>query len=158
MEQKSYKKGFTLIEAIVYMALFFIIIGGAMVTTYGIIESVNAGTNHVILQEEANFLLRKVDWAMTGATAVTAVASPPSLSITKTGLPLLKFDVSGTNFRLTRGAGSPVILNSSSISLSNLSFTPTGGGVGVTTAFTLTTVQNGRNVSENFSTTKYLRK
>ena len=38
-----------------------------MVATYQIIQSTDASTNQIILQEEANFLLRKIDAAITGA-------------------------------------------------------------------------------------------
>ncbi len=149
------KKGFTLIEVIIYLALFSIVIGGGMVATYQILGSSNSSSNQVILQEEANFLLRKIDWGMTGATVATPATIPPSLTITKAGYPTLKFDLNSTNLRLTRGAGLPLSLNSSSISVSGLSFIAIGNGI--TTQFTLTTVQDGRNVSQTFSTTKYLR-
>src|ERR1700757_2708202 len=119
---KKNNSGFTLVEMIIYLALFSIVIGGGMICTYQIIQSTDAGTNHVALQEEANFLLRKVDWALTGANTVSTVSSPASLTVTKTGLTVV-FTVSGTNMRLTRGAGSPVVLNSSDIAVSNLTFT-----------------------------------
>ena len=159
--KNSKNRGFTLIEVVIYLALFTIIIGGGMVSTYSIIESTNAGSNQVTLQEEANFLLRKVDWALIGASSVSVIISPPTLIVTKTGLPTLLFDLNSSNLRLTRGGASPVILNSSNTKVSNLSFTHiTGGGKpdAITTTFTLTTAQNGRNTSQIFTTTKYLRK
>lgn len=145
------KTGFTLIEIIIYIALFSIVIGGGMVATYSIIQSTDNGTNHVILQEEANFLLRKINWALTGAISFTIGSN---LSIAKDGTTLV-FDLNSGNMRLTKG-GVISILNSSSISVSNLTFTPVGAN-GITTTFTLTTVQNGRNTSQDYSTTKYLR-
>ncbi len=155
-------KGFTLIETIIYIALFAIVIGGGMVATYNIIESTNAGTNHVVLQEEANFLLRKINWALTGATSICSTGS--KLVITKitpvscpTSANLISFDLNGSNIIITKGTSSPVILNSSSITVLALSFALTTIGTGVKTQFTLTTVQNGRKASQIFSTTKYLR-
>ena len=155
--QKS--RGFTLIEVIIYLALFSIIIGGGMVATYHILQSTDAGTNHVILEEEANFLLRKIDWALTGSTLV-AVPTSSTLQSTKNidGVStLLTFNFSSPNLTLKRASGSANTLNSSSISVSALTFQKTVIGNGVKTSFTLTTVQNGRNVTDNFSTTKYLR-
>jgi len=143
--------GFTLIEVIIYIGLFSVIIGGGMVATYGIIQSTDNGSNHVILQEEANFLLRKVNWALTGAESFTTGSS---LSIVKDGITLV-FDLDSENMRLTK-ASVTSILNSSSISVSNLTFTTVKTN-GITTSFTLTTAQNGRNITQNFSTTKYLR-
>jgi len=152
MSKESKKKsGFTLIEVIIYIALFSIIIGGGIVATYEIIQSTDSGTNHVVLQEEANFLLRKINWALTGATSFTLGSS---LSIVKDG-DIYIFDLNSGNMRVTK-TGVTSILNSSSISVSNLAFTLTGTN-GITTTFTLTTAQNGRNTTQDFSTTKYLR-
>src|SRR4051812_4410040 len=83
--------GFTLIETLLYIGLFAIVIGGGMIATYQIIQSTEASKNHIILQEEANFLLRKVNWALAGATSVTANAN--SLVIVK--------NISGTSTILT---------------------------------------------------------
>jgi hypothetical protein len=129
-----------------------------MVATYQIIQSSDSGTNHVILEEEANFLLRKINWALTGATDVTNTSS--TLTSTKNidgASTVLTFNFSSPDLTLQRSSGSPVTLNSTSISISNLTFEETTTGNGITTAFTLTTVQNGKNVTEDFSTTKYLR-
>jgi len=167
---RKYKKntGLTLIEIIIYIALFSIVIGGGMIATYQIVESTEAGTNHVILQEEANFLLRKVNWALTGATAVTVsggrLETTKNIGGTST---TFSFNLCSGNLTIKKGAGktcssSPIILNSSSIEVTATSlFTKiTGGGKpdAIKTSFILTTEQNGRNISQDFSTTKYLRK
>ncbi len=147
---KSQSKGFTLIETIMYLALFAIIIGGGMVAAYQIIQSAATGTNHVIMEEEANFLLRKIAWAMTGGK--TANPSATSLAVTKYDGTVLTFSynsVAGTV------ALNSTILNASSVTVAAMSFATAGNG-GVTTTFTLTTMQNGKPVTESFSTTKYL--
>lgn len=157
--------GFTLIEALVYIALFAIIIGGGMVAVYQIIESTNASYNHVILQEEANFLFRKINWALTGAERVESPSSNQLVISDKPGFPPLTFTQNGDKLTLQRSTNAAVELNSGSIAVlgSSLSFTgiditPTDGVFeGVTTIFTLETEQNGRQASQNFSTTKYLR-
>jgi len=167
---ESYRKnsGFTLIEVIIYIGLFSIIIGGGMVAAYGIIEGTDAGSNKIVLQEEANFLLRKINWALTGATLVnvsgTRLESTKEVGgVSKT----FSFNLCGDNLTIEEGAGrtcanSPIILNSSSIEVAatTLFIKTTGSGKpdAITTNFTLTTTQNGRNSSQIFSTTKYLRK
>ena len=149
--------GFTLLETLIYLFLFTIVIGGGMIAAYNIIEGTNAAYNHVILQEEANFLFRKISWALTGATAIST-PSATSLSVTKTGSPDLLLDFSDPNIRLTQGLGSAVVLNSSSIKVSGVLFAiETGALDKVTTSFTLTTVQNGRPATQDFTFTKYLR-
>jgi len=155
--------GFTLIETILYLALFAIVIGGGMAAAYNIIQTTDANSNHVILQEEANFLFRKIDWALTGVTAITANTSTLVTTKPISGVSTqLTFALSVNTITLQRGTGTAVVLNSASIAVSALSFTKTAGGNGkpdsVTAAFSLITAQNGRGASQDFSLTKYLRK
>ncbi len=153
------QKGFTLIETIIYIALFAIIIGGGMVAAYQIIQATEASNNHIILQEEANFLLRKINWALSqpaigfgiGSSVLTVSSSPP-----------LTFDLDCSNPNACNLRLNAIILNSSAVKVSSLSFcntscVPSITSNGVTTSFTLTTMQNGRPASQGFSTTKYLR-
>jgi prepilin-type N-terminal cleavage/methylation domain-containing protein len=142
--------GFTLIEVIIYLALFSIVIGGGMVATYQIIQSKDSGANHVIMEDEANFLLRKINWALTGATPPISPLPASTLTVSKSGTNYT-FDLNSNNLRLNN-----IVLNSSSIKVSNLSFTSPGTN-GITTSFTLETMQEGRKVTQPFSTTKYLR-
>ena len=148
------QKGFTLIESIIYIALFSIIIGGGLVATYQIIQSVEASQNHVILQGEANFLFRKIQWALTGATAVD---SPNTYTLNITKGSTLIFTKNGENLTLNG-----TTLNSSSIIVNLFSITKvTGSGArpdSVIVNFTLSTFQNGKVASQSFSMTKYLRK
>lgn len=165
---KKFSVGFTLIETLLYIALFSIIIGGGMIATYQIIEGTDAGKNQVILQEEANFLLRKINWALTGATNISIPSSSTptnNLVLTKNinGIETaLTFNLSGNNLTMKRQSAPAIILNSNSLKVSNLLFTKmpeiSGRPDGVITDFTLTTFQNGRNTTQSFSTTKYLRK
>jgi len=178
---KHPSNGFTLIETLLYIALFAIIIGGGLIAVFQIIQSTDANRNQAILQEEANFLLRKVDWALTGATAIT---TPPNTTPTTTlvvnkiiggSSTVLTFGINANDpvcpanyICLKRGTGASQLntnlypLNSTSISISGLSFqrsVPVSGKPdAVTTSFTLITVQNGRTSTQAFSTTKYLRK
>ncbi len=149
--------GFTLIETLIYMALFAIIIGGGMVAVYQLIQGADASYNHVILQEEANFLLRKIDWALTGATSADIVSSNLVTQKPILGSNVqLTFSLSGNNLTLQRGSAGANVLNSSSIVVSGVSFTKNAQG-GFKTDFTLTTFSNGKPASQSFSTTKYLR-
>lgn len=177
----THNPGFTLIETLLYIALFAVIIGGGMIAAYGIIEATNANTNQIILQEEANFLFRKIEWALTGsATIITPATATPTSNL------VVDKNIGGVLTRLTftknvsdpvcpvnylclkRGLGASQLnanlnqLNSSSFFVSNISFTRTlavnGRPDAMNAAFTLITVQNGRAASQDFSFTKYLRK
>ena len=157
------KKGFTLIESLIYLALFAIIIGGGMVATYQIIQGTESAHNHVILQGEANFIFRKIDWALNGATSITTPsdATPTTnLVVTKNigGIPTqLTFSLSGADLTLERGSSGANILNSSSITVDIISFMQEPAD-SITTDFALTTSQGGKSASQSFSTIKYLRK
>lgn len=161
--------GFTLIETIVYMALFSIIIGGGMVASYQIVQATDASHNHIILQEEANFLFRKINWALAGATSAN-VPSNNTLESTKNSA-TYTFNLCGGNLTLQTGLGktcsdSPITLNSSNLTVSPTSpsislfkkTTIPGKPDAITAIFTLTTIQNNRNTSQNFFITKYLLK
>lgn len=172
---KKKQSGFTLIETLIYIVLFTMIIGGGMVAAYQIIQATSGGTNHVVMEEEANFLLRKIDWALTGLGSSSSITSPSStgttLQVTKDingTATQLTFCLVGNNLYLQRGA----TCNASSTQLnsSNVSVTPTSPNTfifkrvtaanqpdGIMISFTLKTIQNGKNVTESFTTTKYLR-
>ena len=159
---KSIKnRGFTLIETIIYLALFAIIIGGGLVASYQIIQGTDAAFGHIILQGEANFLFRKINWALNGATSIiTPPNSAPTadLIVNKDiagSATQLKFTLEDKNITLERNSSGVKVLNSSNITVDSLSFKqdPINS---ITTDFTLTTFQNGKPVSQNFSTTNYL--
>ncbi|OGE82152.1 MAG: hypothetical protein A3B10_02355 [Candidatus Doudnabacteria bacterium RIFCSPLOWO2_01_FULL_44_21] len=138
------ENGFTLIETLIYIALFTIIIGGAMVAVYQIIESTNRTNERVVIQEDVNFLLRKLDWALTGASAVSATAT--TLTVTKGGSNLV-FELTGDDLTLDTKP-----LNSSFVKVepvAGIVFTYDSGERKVTTVFTI----NGRQVDQ----IKYLK-
>ena len=154
--------GFTLIETLIYLALFGILVAGIGAATYAIVESAGRDQTRVTSQEEAGFLLGKLNWALSGASSITVTAS--SLTVNKFSFasnPLV-FDLSANKLRLKEGAGTATDLNSDAVKVINLAFTdiPAAGGKpeGVTAAFTLrSTTPRGTTVDQDFQTTKYLR-
>lgn len=161
----GHQSGFTLIEALIYLALFGFIMGSLSVAVYGLVEASGRGDTRVVMQEEGGFLLGKIDWALSGASSLTVVASPPSLAVTKYGFganPLV-FNMASGNLRLQQGGGAFVNLNSSSVQVLNFTVTNSaaanGKPQGVTVAFTLRgTTPKGVTIDQNFTTTKFLRK
>jgi type II secretory pathway component PulJ len=63
--------GFTLIEALVYLALFTLIMSGAFAGAYQIVEHSNRTRVEIAHNEELQFLLRKMEWALGSASDVT---------------------------------------------------------------------------------------
>ncbi len=140
--------GFTLVETIIYIALFGIIMGGAVVTTYQLMIGSNDIGYRTEIDQEASFLLAKIDWALTGAkaTAIT-VPGPTTLTITT---PAITFELNGTNLTLNGET-----LNSDSVKVEAVGTSPVfekiplGGQTLIKTTFTL----DGRT----YRATKYLR-
>ncbi len=71
----THHKGFTLIEAVIYLALFSILIGGAVVAAYSLFDAATRSGTRTMLKEENDFFLSKIDWALSGAEAVTVPAA-----------------------------------------------------------------------------------
>jgi type II secretory pathway pseudopilin PulG len=165
------EKGFTLIEALVYLGLFALIMSGFLVAVSNIFQTTDRTQTKAMLQEEGDFLLAKINYALTGASNVTlptTVTPGNSLSLTKAGTTLtFTYDTSNPNNKKLN-------LNSSTLNNLNVSV-ETGGSIfshtcsstpcssapleSVTASFTLQTkTPNGFTYTEGFQTTKYLRK
>ena len=160
---KHKKNGSTLIETLIYLALFSIIIGGVLVSAYQIIEASTQSQENALIQEEGHFLVAKINWALTGATNISPT-SATVVDITKFGFsdnPITFDGSSDTDLQISTSApSSAAILNSNSVKIEGVSFTYTAP-VGERPAqldatFTVTSKLTGQ--SQVFSTTKYLRK
>jgi hypothetical protein len=150
-------RGTTLIETIVYLALFVILFGGAVVAAYNLIESNGRTQTHVLLQEEGNFLVGKINWVLSGVESVQM----PGTNLSGSTLKVVKYSPSTLNpLVLTLNSGNmtlstnndpnPPTLNNTNVTISNLSFTQiyTGGTnpISVKFSFTLTAkTQNLKN-------------
>jgi hypothetical protein len=143
------------------------VIGGGLVATYGIIEGSNRSANQVALAEEGNYLLRKVDWLLTGIDAGGILepvsGSGATLKVKKIGITepfILALD--GTNLTLNRGANPPPIpvLNNSSVSITALNFeriSNPGEPEAIRATFTLHSQIAGIQDDQDYTITKYLR-
>ena len=151
--------GFTLIETIIYAALFSVIIGLTVGAVYQIIEGSEDLQKNIIADAEAHFLTRKVEWALTGVSIINSPASGlagASLSLDKVGYaqnPVV-FDLDSNNLRVKKGLANPVILNSGNVAISDLQFEHLAAGLYRPAAIRVSFKVNG----EPFSTVIYLRK
>lgn len=166
--RKENRAGFTLIETLVYIGLFSMIIGGAIISAYNIFESTNRNQTKAMVAEEGIYLIGKINWALTGATSVNVPFSN-QLSVTKFGIPStdnpLVFDDSLGEMRLKRGANAPQVLNNANVMVNNLIFVHTvssGDGItleSISASFTIDAkTPEGLQFSEDFHTVKYIRK
>ena len=108
-------RGFTLIETLVYLALFALVISGMVVAAHLLFATSDRYQSRAMMQEEANFIMAKIGWALNDASS--ASVSGGALTITKYALPSVVVDSLGNNARVDSE-----VLNSSNVKVDNLSF------------------------------------
>ncbi len=141
---KKNSRGFSLIEVIIYIALMAFLMGAGISAAFFIIDSSQKNKADVNVQAEGNFILRKLDWALTGATDVSL--SGTTLTVTKTGGPYV-FSYDGSKYFRLGG----VNLSSSLVTVSGVVYAI---DIAPPKKVTVTFSVNGKA----FSMTKYLRK
>ncbi len=133
MKNINTKKGFTLVETMIYIALFGIVIYGAFVGAYNLLEGGKRNINTAKIEEEGTFINRKINWALTGATNVTVTSGGTKITITRPDLgpqsPLV-ISETGSNMTITRGTGSETELNNDRFHISGTQFVYTAGAGG----------------------------
>lgn len=163
------RKGFTLVETLVYAAIFGIMISFVIVSLYQTIDSGKGNAGRVEVENETDFIMRKISWAFSGAAAIiepSAGASSSRLSLDKYNYPQnpIVFDVASGTARISRGGSPAAPLNSSNVSITDLTFTrfPVSGGqpegVEIALSMIVSSTANAPRSSTSVETTLYLRK
>ncbi len=156
--------GFTLLEVIIYIPLFAILVGSGVFAAYNIIESSLKNQAMFVVYDEGNYLLSKINWAVQGSTEIiTPVAGTPGsiLKVTKTDGSNISIKLVGKDIVISYGNSDPIILNNSNITISNLSFDNQVSSISqlVKSSMTITVLtDDGKTFSQDFSSTKYLRR
>jgi len=158
----KYHNGFTLIEVIIYIALFSLLMGAAFVTAFQVIDSSSRLSTKDTVQEEGNFFLRKMDWALTGidpslTPMIAGTGCSQTLDVTKTDSTINHVvvrlnTVNGVNYiEMQKNAGTFYPISTANVSVTCLKFSLVlGTPVGITATATINGI--------DFSTTKYIRK
>lgn len=146
-------RGFTLLETLLYFALFAVIAGGGVAAAGGIVGTAARSADRVASAEEANFLGAKIDWLLTGSD-ITEPATGTSniLIVQKTGVGTIGLEPAGTDAALTRGDGVPHILNASDMRVTTLEFTRDDAAT-LTARFTLSSTSSGPTINQDFELT-----
>ncbi|HEY4496643.1 MAG TPA: hypothetical protein VI432_00645 [Candidatus Paceibacterota bacterium] len=124
----SNQSGLTLIETLIYSILVAGLLAGALISVYQLLEGSEELNLITTTEEEANFILRKIQWALTGIDSINFPGPGDSDSILITNKinyaqnPIL-FQLDGTDIKMSRGGGSLNSLNSSRVTIENLLFT-----------------------------------
>ncbi len=155
-------RGFTIIEVVIYIALFSLLMGSAFITAYQIIDGSQKLNTKTTTQEEGMFVVRKLTWAITGMDpAITPVVGgslpcSQTLQVSKLNYPNnpIRFRRTGNLIEMSEAFGSYVPISTANVSATCLKFRlipPLGTGpYGVSATSTLNNV--------DFAVTKYLRK
>jgi hypothetical protein len=80
MTKGTTSSGFTMIETLIYLALFTIIMTGLIASAFMVIQNADKTSAKVGAGEEINFVLKKFDWVLTGADSSTLSISGGKLS------------------------------------------------------------------------------
>lgn len=71
----KYNLGFTLLEMIIYIALFSIMIGGLIMTSFMLVQNSHKTESRITVQAEMNFVLKKIDWVINQAKDIDTPTS-----------------------------------------------------------------------------------
>lgn len=150
------QNGFTLIEVVIYLALFAILFSGAVVAAYSVLET--SGKNHTraMMQEEGEFMLAKINWAVSNAKTITT--SPDGQTLTADDLKFSKL-AGRSELTLSISGGAPEPLNNDATEIEGLFFTHLYNPEGASVVFALSgNNPGGTTMVATFSTSAYLRK
>lgn len=158
--------GFTLLETLIYIALLSFFLSSLLGITYQSLQSTQKISDQISLQQEANFLIRKMDWALTGAKNV--VATNPTVinatTTTATEIRINRYDATTPIYLNYNSASSTMEiqvpadpafypLNSSNAAVNSTLFTITTNTLGTATTVDVSLMLNG----QPFELKKYLR-
>ena len=165
---QRYVRGITLVETLIYLALFTIVVGGLVASAYALFESSDRNQTKAMLQMEQDFLIAKIDWALDGAESIS-VPIDSRLSVTMWDASIrnpVQICLSSTAMRLSlQGVSCETlgdVLNNTNVHISNLIFIHTkSAGIDaserVEAGFTISaTTPNGMTISQIASTTRYI--
>jgi type II secretory pathway pseudopilin PulG len=155
------QSGFTLIEAIVYLALFAIMFSGIVTAACCIMETSGKNQARAMMQEEGEFLTAKINLAVFNAKS-TYINSPDVITMTAwNGATSTIAAIEGNLIHVAAGA-EPVMLNNSNTRIDGLDFKivdPAAAAAGIEYHFNLASlVPAGMKLVSKFGSTAYFRK
>ncbi len=139
--------GLTLIETIIYIALFSLMLTGVLLSVFAIIDGARRTTSHSATQEEGSFVMQKISWALDGETAPIVSGSGCNQTLT-TSKASVRLHASEIEMQETLGSYLPI--TSSNVVPSCVQFRVFG--VKPTSVAATTTIDG-----VDFAFTKYLR-
>ena len=159
IKENKYKNlgGFTLIETIVYIALLSLMMGGVLAVTFQLMTSTESVNTKTSTAEEGNFVLRKINWVLTGLDptippTVTGLGCAQILTTTNNwSSTIIKRDTTNNSVLVQEGSGGSFLpVTNDTASTTCLRFELISGTpAGVSATATINGI--------DFATTKYIR-
>lgn len=101
-------QGFTLIEALIYIVLFTFIIGAGVASAFYLIQDTDDLRREAFAEAEANFVLRRIDNLISGATSVSIISGGEGISV---GGSSIELDDANNQVTFDGGAGAIDLLS-----------------------------------------------
>jgi len=123
----STRHAFTLVESLVYSALLAFFIGAAFIVTTQVLENARKDRSKLEVSEEAEFIMKKIEWALIDASTTTipmAGTSSSTLKVLKYGFAEnpLEFRLQDESVELKRSTGAFTRLNNTRVKVTGLTF------------------------------------
>lgn len=117
-------KGFTLIEVIIYIALFSLLLGTAFVTAFQLIDNSGKLGIKSTTKEEGNFVIRKFIWALTGVGTITTpfAGTTNNLEVTKYDGNQIEITLVGTKIKIEESTGPDDFITTENVKATELEF------------------------------------
>jgi len=149
--------GFTLIEMLVYTALFGLVFSGLLSACFALIENLDASKTKAIVQQEGDFILAKIDWAADNAHS--AAVETDSLILTNPDHIdyIIEYDAASDSQNIKLDGQ---ILNASSAKIKDVKFTVNGAppAVKIGVSFSIySKTPLGKSYQQPFAAVYYLR-
>lgn len=140
---------------VVYIALLGILMTGALLSAWQILQGSAQISGRTVAQDEESFVLHKIDWALAGVKTITSpsIGTPYSstLSLTKYDGTTVDIRLNNTVVEMRENGAAYLPISTSNVQVTALSFHYLSGTpIGIEAAVTI-------NNSFVASTTKYVR-
>ena len=130
MQSIRTQSGFTLIEAILYVALFGLIISAGLGAAYNLIQGTDKLNNRSMTQVEAHFILHKLQYEIERvATATVPVSQELNLVDHEGATTTFAFNNASETISIIRDGGIPRLLHGEAVRVENVSFQISSGVV-----------------------------
>lgn len=162
------RRGFTLIETVIYIALFAITMMFVIVVFYQMMDSQDRNRGRLEVETEANFLMQKIRWAVNDAQSISvpaAGATSTQLSVVKNGYASnpIAFRLASSSLQISKGGGDYSVLPSQKTRVDSIVFehlAPVNSqkdGLTITLKMSYGLLDNPVPASTTLRTTYYLR-